>query len=41
MKKIEYLAPEMEVIKLNIKSHLLEGSNPEIPGDGGSGEEVP
>lgn len=41
MKKIEYLAPEMEVIKLNIKHHLLDGSNPEIPGDGGSGADVP
>ena len=26
MKKNEYMAPEMEVIKLQIKSHLLETS---------------
>ena len=36
MKKIEYMAPEMEVIKLQIKSHLLETSgtgDADIPTD--------
>jgi len=38
----EYMAPEMEVIKLQIHQHLLEGSIPdEVPGDGGDGADVP
>jgi hypothetical protein len=34
MEKIEYKAPEMEVIKLTIKQALLIGSDPETPGGG-------
>lgn len=38
MKKIEYQAPEMEVVKLNSKSALLAGSvGTETGGGGGTG----
>lgn len=38
MKKIEYKAPEMEIVKLNSKSALLAGSEGgEIGGGGGGG----
>lgn len=37
MKKIEYLAPEMEVIKMTMKQHLLDGSG-SIPEQGGEGD---
>ncbi len=32
MKKIEYMAPEMEVIKLKAQAALLAGSTEETPG---------
>ena len=43
MKKIEYLAPEMEIIELKQQVALLADSDPdpEIPSDGGSGANVP
>ena len=36
MKKIEYMTPDMEVIKMTMKQHLLDGSTPgeETPGTG-------
>ena len=34
MKKIEYKAPEMEVIKMMSKVNLLAGSGEEAPGEG-------
>jgi hypothetical protein len=38
MKKIEYKAPEMEVIKMMSKVNLLAGSDPG-EGPGGSGDD--
>ena len=44
MKKIEYQAPEMEVMKLNIRTDVLLGTStdevPEIGGEGKEGEEA-
>jgi hypothetical protein len=34
MKKIEYMAPEMEVIKLKMVNSLLQASNGTEEGDG-------
>ena len=40
MKKIEYKAPEMEVIKMMSKVNLLAGSDPgEAPGGGAGGDD--
>ena len=36
MKKIEYMAPEMEVIKMKMHQHLLDGSG-STGGQGGEG----
>lgn len=38
MKKIEYMAPEMEVIELKSKVNLLSASDPG-EGPGGSGDD--
>ena len=39
MKKIEYMAPEMEVVELKAQVALLSGSNEEVaPGTGDSEE---
>jgi len=37
MKKIEYQAPEMEVVELKSQCVLLAGSDGEIGGGGGTG----
>ena len=37
MKKIEYMAPEMEVIKMTMKQHLLDGSGSTVE-QGGEGD---
>lgn len=37
MKKIEYQAPEMEVVELKSQSTLLAGSSGEIGGGSGQG----
>lgn len=39
MKKIEYIAPEMEVIKIKVSAPLLQASG-EAPGDGGNGDDI-
>lgn len=41
MKKIEYMAPEMEVVELKSNVNLLAGSPSKDPGEGpgGSGED--
>ena len=36
MKKIDYQAPEMEVVELDSHKPLLAGSDPNIAGGGGS-----
>ena len=36
MKKNEYMAPEMEVIKMKMHQHLLDGSGSEVE-QGGEG----
>ncbi len=36
MKRIEYIAPEMEVVKLNVTAALLAGSGEELEGSGDS-----
>ena len=41
MKKIEYKAPEMEIVKLNSKSVLLAGSEAGETGGGGGGAFAP
>ena len=44
MKKIEYKAPEMEVLKLNYSANMLAGSfneNTEIPVSGEGGDSEP
>ena len=41
MKKIEYKAPEMEIVKLNSKSVLLAGSQGSETGGGGGGGFAP
>ena len=38
MKKIEYMAPEMEVVELKSQVALLAGSGEETPGSGDSEE---
>lgn len=38
MKKIEYKAPEMEVIELKYSQALLNASDQETPGTGDAGE---
>ena len=38
MKKIEYMAPEMEVVELKAQVALLAGSTEETPGTGDSEE---
>lgn len=40
MKKIEYMAPEMEIVKMTMKQHLLDGSGStaEQGGEGGDAE---
>ena len=40
MKKIEYMAPEMEEVKLNVLTSLLSASvNDDEPGNGGNGDQ--
>lgn len=40
MKKIEYNAPEMEVVELSISSNvLLSTSSDDVPGIGGEGDD--
>ena len=44
MKKIEYLAPEMEIIEMAVEGHLLavsDGSTPQFGGDGVPGVNDP
>ena len=38
MKKIEYIAPEEKIVKLQIKNSLLVGSGEEAPGTGDADE---
>ena len=38
MKKVEYMAPEMEVIEMNMESALLTESYSTEPDYGGAGE---
>lgn len=38
MKKIEYFAPEVQVIALKSKAAILSGSGEEAPGTGGADE---
>ena len=39
MKKIEYKAPEMEVIKMKMHKHLLDGSGSNAGGSGQVGDD--
>ena len=39
MKKIEYKAPEMEVIKMKMHQHLLDGSGSKAGGSGETGDD--
>ncbi len=36
MKKMEYIAPEEQIVKLVVKNALLEGSGTNTPGTGDS-----
>ncbi len=38
MKKMEYIAPEEQIVKLVVKNTLLVGSGEEAPGTGDSDE---
>ena len=40
MKKMEYIAPEEQIIKLELKNALLSGSNTEEAPDTGDSDEV-
>ena len=39
MKKIEYMAPEMDVIKMKMHQHLLDGSGSSTGGSGKVGDD--
>lgn len=41
MKKIEYMTPEMEVFKLNMKATILSGSYGDDDQPGGGGTPLP
>jgi hypothetical protein len=38
MKKIEYVAPEVEILELKYTQALLNASDEEVPGTGDAGE---